>query len=201
MKLRSTFLALLLAAVVAAPAAAAELWAGAQAGIGIPIGNLSDVASTGFNLGVHGLYRLTDQFGVGGELGWQSYGGNDDFEKNLSALNGQTVDATLRIIPVLAYAEYRLPGQTSMVPFLRGGLGFYNLASKFEGQTFTDKDNETKFGLHVGGGLNGEFSDTVGWSADGLYHYVLGAASDNNGDETAGSIVTARARISFALMK
>lgn len=200
MKIRSSMLAVVFAAALATPAAAAEIWAGADAGLGIPIGNLSDVASTGFNLGLHGTYRITDQFGFGGELGWQSYGGNDDFEKELSALNAQTVDVRLRIIPVLAFAEYRLPGQTSMVPFLRGGLGFYNLSTKLEGETFTSDDSETKFGLHVGGGLTGEISDTVGWSVDGLYHHVLDAAPDDTG-ETAGSIVTVRGRISFALVK
>ena len=105
------------------------------------------------------------------------------------------------MIPVLAFAEYRLPGQTTMVPFLRGGLGFYNLNTRLEGQNFTRKTGETKFGLHVGGGLNGEMSDTVAWSVDGLYHYVLDAAADGNGGETAGSIVTVRGRISFALVK
>lgn len=201
MKLRSPLLALALAAALATPAAAAEFWAGVDGGLGIPIGNLSDAASTGFNLGLHGTYRMTDQFGFGGELGWQSYGGNDDLEKELSALAGTAVDVRLRVIPILAFAEYELPGQTSMVPFLRAGLGLYNLNLKAESAAGDTEDSETKFGLHVGGGLNGEVSDTIQWSVDGLYHYVLDAAADDGGGETAGSVITLRGKLSFALMK
>ena len=200
MKLRSSLLALAFAATFASPAAAAEFWGGVSAGVGIPIGSLSDVASTGFNLGLHAVYRVGDQLGLGGEVGWQGYGGNDDFEKAESVASGETVDASLRVVPVLGFAEFRLPGQASMVPFLRGGLGLYHLAAKREGQTFTSEDSETKFGLHVGGGLTGEITETIRWSVDGLYHHVLEAVADDDG-RTTGSIITFRGRISFALVK
>lgn len=204
MKMRSPMPAFALAAALAlsaAPASAGEIWVGADAGLGVPIGNLSDLASTGYHLGFHGAWYLTEQFGVGGELAWESYGGNDDLEKELSALNGEPVEVTLRMIPVLAFAEYRLPGQTSMVPSLRGGIGLYSMSTEIEGQTFSNDDGEGKFGLHIGGGLNGEISDTVRWGTDLLYHYILDGAAGDGGEDTAGSLFTVRARISFALVK
>lgn len=200
MKLRASLSTLALVASLAAPAAAAELWLGPNGGVGIPFGNLSDVASTGFNLGIHGTWLVSEQFGFGGDIGWQGYGGNDDYEKDLTALAGSSVDFKLRVLPFVAFAEYRLPPGSSLTPFVRAGAGLYHLRAEAEGGGTTSSSSRTKFGFNVGGGVHGTLTETIGWSAEALYHYVLDA-SDDNGESSAGSLLALRGKLSFAVMK
>ncbi|NOT35131.1 MAG: PorT family protein [Candidatus Eisenbacteria bacterium] len=201
MKLRSAFLSVVFVAAAAVPASAAGFTGGVNAGFGMPIGDLSDVASTGFNLGLFGEQMMNDHIAIGGEIGLQSYGGNDDFEKDLSSLASENVDFTLRAVPVLAYGKFVLGAQGTALPFLRAGLGLYHLTGKTEGETFDADDSETKFGLNFGGGAAFKVNDSLTWGIDGLYHYILGAASDGSGDESAGSIVTVRGSLAFAFTK
>ena len=191
MKFKSILLAALIAVAGASSAHAAKMWIGPTAGLGMPMGAFSDVASTGFNLGLTGDYPLNESFVVGGEAGWHGFGGSDDFEKAQSAAIGSSVDAKVNIVPVIVHGKWMIPsGGGGMKPYLKLGLGLYRSSTKVEFTGGDDTTTDTNFGYELGAGLNYPVNDNVSWGVDGAFHSI-----QSDGD--AANLITVRAQLHF----
>jgi opacity protein-like surface antigen len=184
-------------AVGAFPAhAAAETWMGLQGGVGMPFGDFADVASTGFNLGVTGDHMFGKYWALGGEISVHGFGGNDDLEKRLSAMNGVPTDFTFRTIPLVAHAKYMLPANGKLAPFLKYSLGVYQIRKKEDAGIIQVDKSQTKFGFQIGAGANFRSTATIAYGGELAYHYISGAVNDN-GENKAGNLLTLRAQLMF----
>jgi opacity protein-like surface antigen len=166
------------------------MWIGFNGGVGMPIGSFADQASTGFNIGVVADIVVRGPWAFGGELSWHGYGGNDDFEKDLTAVQGEPVDVSIGMIPIIAHARYRIATDDPLVPFVRGGLGLYNIRSRQEWNTGRRDRSATDFGFVAGGGVEYLASQNMAWGAELLYQYI--ATSDE-----ATNMLTLRVQAMF----
>jgi hypothetical protein len=185
----------LVLSLAAAPAFAArgDMWLGGTTGFALPFGDFADIASIGYNLGVTGDYVLNDQWAIGGEVGYYTFGGNDDLEKRLTAQYATPVDFRFRALPVTIHGKYLLPGDDKKAPFIKGAIGMYNVNSSVEGGLINTDDSQTAFGFQLGGGVNFKTGTNFTWGGDVLYHYI--------GTENSSNMLTARATLMFGFSR
>lgn len=184
MKLKATVLGMCLMFVAAAShAAAGDVSLGLRGGLGLPIGDLKDVASTGFHIGATGDYAMNDNLAVGGDLVYHTFGGNDDLEKSLSASAGTPVNITLSAFQITPHAKLLLPAQGTMVPYLQLGLGLYSLSAKSDPG---GSDSSTKFGFNIGVGADIKKGESYSYGVHGEFHQI--SSSKASGDKSANLI-------------
>jgi hypothetical protein len=110
---------------------------GASAGVGLPTGDLSDIANTGYNVTVIGGYRpLNSPIAVRVDAAYNQFGlKNTNGNVNIPAFTGNLV--------------YELPG-ASFSPYAIGGAGLYRTNVDVSGG---GSAGENHFGFNVGGGI------------------------------------------------
>lgn len=147
-------IAAILSLTVAVPASAQLASSPARFGIvgggTFPIGNLSDIASSGWHAGALvdlGLPLVPLGFRVEGT--WHQLGSKDTFIAANSVGAVQETEKT-RVIAVTLNATYAFGPQPLIKPYLIGGVGGYNV--KFE-PSDADSFSETRFGINLGAGL------------------------------------------------
>lgn len=133
---------------VAVPASAQLASSPARFGIvgggTFPIGNLSDVSSSGWHAGALvdlGLPLVPLGFRVEGA--WHQLG-----SKELGGLIPESEKA--RVIAVTLNATYAFGPQPLVKPYIIGGVGGYNVRFEPSG---ADSFSETRFGINLGAGL------------------------------------------------
>lgn len=134
---------------------------GAALGLSMPMGDAGDVLSTGFHLeGMVGFHpNMPVEFR--GELMYHRFG--------VSGADGNT--SALGIIPNVIYP---FTTQSSLHPYLIGGLGLYHLSSSFGG-------GETDVGINVGGGLRFPLKNShASLFAEARFHDVFTSGSSFN---------------------
>lgn len=194
MKLKSLLPMLALTLVAgSAHAAAGDVSLGLKAGLGLPIGDFKDVAATGFHLGATGDYAMNDRFSVGGDLVYHTFGGNDDLEKSLSALSGQTVDFKFSIIQVTPHVRYSLPTEGTLAPYLQFGLGLYRSTGKSDPG---GSSSSTPFGFHLGAGADFKKTESYTYGFHGEFHQI--SSSGASGDKAA-NLITLGVHAGFGL--
>jgi opacity protein-like surface antigen len=171
---------------------AGKIWLGANAGIGMPFGEFGNIAGAGFTIGLTGDYMVHSLLALGGELGLQRYGGDNDREKELSALYGTPASLTINVIPVTVHAKYFLPANANLAPFVRAGLGLYHLSTKVDAGGTKVDESTTRVGLQFGAGADFNTSTSVRYGVDVLYHYI--ATKD-----VASNVLTIRGQLLFGL--
>ena len=112
---------------------------GIAAGAALPTSDLSDVASTGFN--VTGTIGITPQLIP---LGIRIDGAYNRF----SLKNG--VDGDIHMTSVTGNLVYKMPSE-AVSPYLIGGAGWYNVGGTASG---IGSGSENHFGWNVGGGIS-----------------------------------------------
>jgi hypothetical protein len=169
MKLRALLAAafvLTFGAAVAHASAASEF--GLNAGVAMPFGDFGDVAGTGFFGGATYCYHVSDQYGLGGDFNYQSYGKKD------FGLGSYTYS----LINVGAHAKYFFKLKDSKeMPYAKVGLGIYNLRAKttftYPGLgTVTATGSDSKFGFSIGLGADWKMGESKSWGAEVLYHNI-----------------------------
>jgi len=195
--LRLTYVALLL--TVTPAHAAGRIWLGANAGIGSPIGDFADFASTGFTIGLTGDLALGSQWSIGGEIERYSYGGNDDLEKRKSAELGYPTDLQVHAIPVIGHLKFLLPAAGKAQPFIKAGVGVFTLDSDFNAGPASSSHSETDLGFVIGGGLNLKAAESVVWGGELLYNYISGDGGTGSGGSLNQFLL--RAHVLFGLGK
>jgi opacity protein-like surface antigen len=158
---RFTFVAVAAAIGIgaAAPRASAQLAGfqiGASAGVGIPTGDLSDAASTGYNVTLMAGFKPTlIPLGVRLEAAYNQFGlkGNDG-NINIPAFTGNLT--------------YSFPA-VSFSPYAIGGAGLYRV------NVDPDPGNsvgENKFGFNIGGGIKIPLTSSFETFVEARYNHV-----------------------------
>lgn len=141
---------------------------GISGGAAIPVGDLGDVYSTGYNGTLSLMFRsFGSPIGLRVDGMYNKMSPKDDAPVNFDVVDGVVITSAN------ANLVYNLPG-TGMTPYLIGGAGIYNLKLDLEGSN--DPDSQNKFG--VNGGIGASFP-LSGFNAfiEARYHHVF---SDNN---------------------
>jgi opacity protein-like surface antigen len=150
-------------------------------GVSQPTGDFSDVVDMGFQGAVAGTFMVSDVVGVGADLGYQKWNATDEWNAAsdlvLQILLGDpTITGSEWKFSALNYGGHLLvsiPTQGSVRPWLKAGLGFYNLGLEFDLPGFGgDSDSEGKFGFNFGGGIGLAVNPTVTLGVGAAYHVV-----------------------------
>jgi len=181
MRLKTVVLAAALVVLTAGAASAQKVSIGPIAGFTLPMGDFGNVSGMGFHIGATGDYELSGGFSVGGDVVWHHTSGKDDFEKALTAANGQPTDVTFSIIPILVHGKYSFPGATKYRPYLKGGVGIYHLSTKEDAGSLGDHtDSSNKFGVTLGGGTSITDRGAMQLGIDGAIHIISTEGSSTN---------------------
>jgi opacity protein-like surface antigen len=153
------------AAVIALGAASASAGAqfssnpfqiGAAAGIGFPMGDLGDIANTGYNVTVALGYKpALNPIGVRLEAAYNQFG-----------LKG--VDGNVNIPAFTGNLVYSLPG-ISFSPYVIGGAGLYRTNVDIDGG---GSAGENHFGFNAGGGIKIPLSSSFETFVEARYNRV-----------------------------
>lgn len=191
MRIRALALALAGLAFVAMPCAASHpFWLGADLGLSSPTGDYKDEASLGILLGLTGTYMFNDLFGVGGDLALHSPGVADDFEEAMAVSAGAPVDVSFHAIQVTPHAKFLIPASGKVRPYVKGGLGLYDLGSKVEGGLLDVDQSDMKFGFNLGVGAQYLATSVFAVSGELAYHSI-------SGDDATTSMLTLAAGVRF----
>ena len=152
----------LLAVIAAGLLAAAPFAVSAQSvslagGLALPTSDLSDGADAGYNAAI-GLNFGAPLVPFGARIEGAINGFN--FKNNL---NGD-----VRIVNVTANGIFNLG-----MPYLIGGLGYYNRRIKTQGLTGSSSNSESAAGINIGGGVRLPLG-TLSPFAEIRYHAMLG---------------------------
>jgi hypothetical protein len=156
------------AALAAAPAALRAQGSTSilvSGGLSVPVGDLSDLANSGYNVNV-GLNFGAPLLPVGARI-----------EGGLNSFNFKGGGGDVRMVSGTANAILNL-GPTSAAPYLIGGLGIYNRrfsTTDFFGNTVDDTRNVA--GVNIGGGLRFPLGG-LSTFLEARYHVMLGNTSD-----------------------
>lgn len=178
MKLKALVLgAMLLCAAGVSHAQSTSL--GLIGGLGVPTGDFSDAANTGYYVGANGAYMFNQQFGIGVDLAYHGWAGSDDLNAATDALLGTTgSEWTWSAIQATPHLIVAVPSEGTVRPWFKAGAGLYNLKGKLETPLGDDDDSESKFGFNVGLGFDYRNTDAFGIGVDAAYHMI----PEDNGD-------------------
>ena len=122
---------------------------GVSGGLSLPMGDLGDVAKSGFNITGHVHFTPASLTSVRlrGDVAYDRWD-VDGF------------DASTRSIAFAANAVYDFPAQSTSIvrPYVLGGLGLFSLKTSATSGAFTNRSGDTNLGLQVGGGLTFQLS-------------------------------------------
>lgn len=155
----------LFAVIAAGLLAAAPLAASAQSvslagGLALPVSDLKDGTDAGYNAAI-GLNFGAPLVPFGARIEGGINGFN--FKNN--------VNGDVRIMSVTANGIFNLG-----MPYLIGGLGYYNRRIKLEGITGSSSNSESAAGINIGGGIRLPLG-TLSPFAEIRYHAMLGDAN------------------------
>ncbi len=145
-------------ALIAASAAPAVLSAqttdqpvsfGVSGGLSLPMGDLGDVAKSGYNITGHAYFKPASLSSV-------RLRGDVSFDR----FDYEGADATTRLLGLAGNAIYDFPApSTSIVrPYLLGGVGLSNTRTSTKAGRIEVAGSDTNLGLQVGGGLTFQLS-------------------------------------------
>lgn len=176
---KTTLLVGALALMLVAPqahAAAGEWTIGLNGGVASPLGDFKDAAKLGFMGGVSFDYMVTENMALGADGSFISNKGSDLLNDGLTLAAGVPTTAKFTMMQGGAHLKYMFPmaSESSMSPYVVGGLGIYNMKSKVESTNalFTGDVSESKFGARGGLGFMYKTSEKVGIGVEGNFHWI-----------------------------
>jgi hypothetical protein len=159
----------------AASAGTALQTIGVNAGVTLPTGDLSNVASTGFFGGGTYTYHLNEQWGLGGDINYHSFGKKD------------TGYGSFHMIQYGVHGKYFFPMKDAkMSPYAKVGFGIYSLSYDLPSQTILGYTvgggtyTASKTGFSVGVGSTMKLNDKSSWGVEALYHMVQTEGSSSS---------------------
>ena len=162
---------------------------GINAGLALPMGDAANAVGMGFFGGGTYTYKLNEQFGVGGDVNYITFGKKND------------VDLKFHMLQFGAHGKYYFPMKGgSMAPYAKVGLGMYNVSETmpsydFLGVTYGGGSaSESKMGFSLGAGTTMKLNDKASWGLEAVYHMIQTSGSST-------SMFTLGASYNFALGK
>jgi hypothetical protein len=172
MKFKSAVLGVALLAFGAGAANAGSWWMGGNAGLGFPTGNYGDAAATGWNLGLTATNMVNDQWGIGADLGYHSWGASDALKTSLEATMGAGSDFTWTAMQATGHAMYRFPTNSNVKPYAKVGMGLYNIGGKLTSPLGDVSSSNGELGFNFGAGMHFASKGNSMWGVNGTYHVI-----------------------------
>jgi opacity protein-like surface antigen len=152
--------------VLSVPPAHGAWLVDANAGAGIPTGDLGDLFGTGLLVGASVGY-LSSPFEIGVDVSWLQNDMSGDWEEELSSIGAED---EVQFFQYGVHARWMSPNQSSLSPYLGVGLGGYNIKESYQEPGLTDEPSETVLGVNLRGGVNYWINQALGIGADLSYH-------------------------------
>jgi len=179
-------------------------------GLAMPIGDLADsekgAAEMGFNLYGTAEYFVTPNIGVGGFVGYYSFGTDNDAMKEVMnrdlGIMPDELDITQKGITFGAFGKYLFDVHEKAAPYVKLGAGmgkpkFSGTAAisafGFDGDIEGDYDSQLL--LFGGGGVLYQVSPMVGLNFEALFHHST--TKDGEGKVTVGDMPSMDDKITF----
>ena len=158
-------------------------WIGVTGGAGMPTGNYSDAAATGWQLGATGTHMLDKQWGIGADVAYHGWGGSDAANAAAVAAFGPGSDINWHALQLTGHALMSFPTKSDMKPYVSAGAGLYDVSSKLSSPTGDATASKNEFGFNVGAGMdmNASKKGNMKWGVAGNYH-IVPASSDLGSD-------------------
>lgn len=172
MRFKSLILSAGLLVSIVGAANASSNWFGVNAGAGVPMGDYSDAAATGYQFGVTGTRMMNDQWGFGADVNYHMWNGSDEANSAAELAFGSGSEFKWSALQATANVMMNIPSQGMMSPYLKGGLGLYNVSFKLESPSGDMDTSESKLGFNFGGGMNFASSGNMRWGVNAAYHVV-----------------------------
>lgn len=177
MKFKAFILGVSLLVIGAGAAYAQGAWLGVTAGAGIPTGNYGDAAATGWNAGATGTVMLNDRWGIGGDLGYHSWGGSDALNAATATAFGAGSEFKWSAIQATGHTMLRIPTAGMVKPYAQVGLGLYDIKGKVSSPSGDTESSKSKVGFNFGGGIQIPTGSNRMWGVSATYH-VISAEKD-----------------------
>jgi opacity protein-like surface antigen len=173
MRLKAALLAVALTAFAAGAASAGPFWFGVMGGAAVPTGDFSDAANTGFDFGGTGTWMVNEMWGVGADVAYHMWNGSDDLNSATQALLGDpSAEWKFSGVQATAHATLMIPSQAMVKPWIKAGLGLYNLGAKLETSSGDADDSESNFGFNAGAGLNWAATSNMAVGIGAAFHQI-----------------------------
>lgn len=126
---------------------------GVSGGLSLPMGDLSDGASSGFVVAGHVFFKpaAIKALRFRGDVAYDKWGAKEAFDE---------FDADFRSLSFVANAIYDIKTADNSVvrPYVLGGVGLYNNKASVDILGFEGSSSATDLGVQVGGGLTFKLS-------------------------------------------
>ena len=158
--------------LAAGTANAGSNWVGFNGGAGIPTGDYSNAANTGWNLGVTGTHMIDDQWGFGADVGYLAWGASSDMNAAAESVFGPGSKFNWSAIQATAHGVMQFPTSGNVHPYAQVGAGLYNMDLKLDSSFGNASTSKSEFGFNVGGGVTMPASNNMKWGVSAAYHMV-----------------------------
>ena len=194
MKFRVLAASMLVLACFAVPmvshAATASQSIGVGAGVVVPTGDAADAVGMGFYGGGTYTYKFNAQFGVGGDVAYNTFGKKND------------VDLKFHMLQYGVHGKYYFPMKDAkMAPYLKVGVGMYSISETLPGVDIGGgviigggTYSASKTGFAAGVGTTFAMGPKASFGIEAMYHMI-----QTEGSST--SMFTAGATYNFMLGK
>jgi len=193
MKLRTTLVFGVMAlTLAAAPSFAGNMQQiGVTAGFASPTGDFGKAAGSGWLAGATYCYGLNSMWGIGLDANYYGFG-SKSFDDGLGG--SEKIQPTL--VQVTAHVKYFFPMKGSkMMPYVKGGLGIYDLSEKatgtFLGNSISATNSSSNFGFNLGLGDTWSMGSKSSWGLEALYHIISSSSSNGSGSSSANMFTVA----------
>lgn len=166
---------LMLVVALSVMSASAQIKVGANAGLQVPT---EDCAKLGFGGAISGEYLLLNEsLGVGLNVGFYAFGG-ESYEEDGIEISGSSF-----LIPVALTGRYYFLTE-AIRPYAGVDLGLYNLGykitAKFMGESASDTETVSKFGLAPVIGLQYGLSSALALDVNAKYNLIFTEGKSTN---------------------
>lgn len=153
------------------------MFVGLNGTLSLPLGDFSDIASTGYGVSGNFYYTVSENFDVTGSLGFISW--NRDAGQLSESVSAEA-SGTKLTIPILVGGRYYFEGD-NLKPFGAAKFGFHIFNSSdykvtVNNVVLLDEKGETNvnFGFSLGGGAIYEITKTFNFEGALMYNVISG---------------------------
>jgi len=197
--------------LTAGAAAAGSYSISVAGGAGVPSGDFGQAYGTSWNLNGAVDYEISRLWGMGVDLGYNTWNGKSAYEDGLAAFSelflgspaGTTADAKTTAFQYGVHATVTPPVVGPVHPFVQAGAGAYSLKETIElsdpNSPLNGDVSKTMLGFNFGAGVDFTAAPTVSVGIDGKYHYI--SSKDDYGYNTSWFAVQGKVTFHVPLAK
>lgn len=146
---------------------------GANAGIGLPMGDFGDGYKMGFGGSVEGKYFLNDKIAVGASIGYYSFTLKDEMLTILQSFSESITDSKYTVMPILATVDYYFATE-GFKPYVGAGVGLYSAKIKVSDSKLGDgEETSSDMGIAPTVGFCYGLSEKIDLNVNAKYNMIF----------------------------